>query len=360
MKKITLIILTAVLLIANFILCIGMSATDNDTPAVSDSQPDADDVIVSDADTAVSDSIVQTPDSAVPSETDVSAPPSGSDAPEAAPNEQETEPVTPPAQVDIPPEAYEGLTTGDNGYEVSKLQNRLSKLGYLTGTLDGDFGKNTENAIKTFQRDAGLHITGVANQQTIDLLFSDNAPPAPESSDHEDVRSPSYSRDYYIIIYRDNGSAIVLGKDDYGHYNKLVKSILCSPGLPGHETPAKLYKIGEKYDWRQMVTGTYAQYAIRLEGPIMLHSVPYSSKSPEKLLMEEYEKLGQPGSLGCIRMCVSDIKWIYDNAPAGTQVLVITGKNGPEPPAAAELNHNEPYNGWDPTDPNPESPYNKQ
>ncbi|HAH78565.1 MAG TPA: L,D-transpeptidase, partial [Ruminococcaceae bacterium] len=34
------------------------------------------------------------------------------------------------------------------------------------------------------------------------------------------------------------------------------------------------------------------------------------------------DKLGEPASHGCIRLPVEDAKWIYDNIPEGTKVVI--------------------------------------
>ena len=70
-----------------------------------------------------------------------------------------------------------------------------------------------------------------------------------------------------------------------------------------------------------------------------------------------YNKLGTAASAGCVRLTVEDSKWIYDNCELGTPVEVVdeVGPYGPEP---EPLNWN--YSGWDPTDPDPNNPYNKE
>ena len=48
------------------------------------------------------------------------------------------------------------------------MQTLLMKLGYDLGSygVDGDFGKDTEAAVKRFQRDHGLTVDGVVGSQT--------------------------------------------------------------------------------------------------------------------------------------------------------------------------------------------------
>ena len=59
--------------------------------------------------------------------------------------------------------------------EVRRLQKRLKELGYYNGSVDGDFGKGTEAAVKAFQKDNGLSADGKAGAKTLEKLYSRNA-----------------------------------------------------------------------------------------------------------------------------------------------------------------------------------------
>lgn len=65
------------------------------------------------------------------------------------------------------------LKKGNKGTEVKALQKQLIKLGFDLGKTgpdkdgcDGDFGKKTNAAVKSFQRDMGLTSNGIAEAQT--------------------------------------------------------------------------------------------------------------------------------------------------------------------------------------------------
>ena len=64
---------------------------------------------------------------------------------------------------------------GTSGEEVLKLQKRLFALGYLTTEPDGEYGKDTGNAIRRFQQKSGFIDDGYAGPQTRTLLFSGEA-----------------------------------------------------------------------------------------------------------------------------------------------------------------------------------------
>ena len=48
----------------------------------------------------------------------------------------------------------------------------------------------------------------------------------------------------------------------------------------------------------------------------------YSEPDTRKLNVKSYNKLGRRASHGCIRMLVSDAKWMYDNIKKGTTVHI--------------------------------------
>ena len=60
--------------------------------------------------------------------------------------------------------------------DVTKLQNRLIELGYLTtGSATGLYGNTTVLAVQTFQEYHGLPMDGIAGQETLKLIYSTDA-----------------------------------------------------------------------------------------------------------------------------------------------------------------------------------------
>lgn len=67
------------------------------------------------------------------------------------------------------------LKVGSTGDAVKKMQSRLKELGYYTGSVDGNFGSNTESAVKDFQRSHGLSTDGKAGRDTMNKMNSSSA-----------------------------------------------------------------------------------------------------------------------------------------------------------------------------------------
>lgn len=64
---------------------------------------------------------------------------------------------------------------GDSGTKVKKLQQALELLGYYSGEIDGDYGAQTTDAVKQFQKKRGMKQDGIAGSSTIRVLFGSAA-----------------------------------------------------------------------------------------------------------------------------------------------------------------------------------------
>ena len=207
---------------------------------------------------------------------------------------------------------------------------------------------------------------------------------------------PDYKYAIRVNLY--TNCVTVYTKDDNGNFTVPYKAMICSTGRD-NRTPAGSYNIIEYYKWCRMVDWTYGQYAYRIKGGIMFHSTPcalnltlsggtaYPTYSYGRVEVDEYNKLGTSASLGCIRLTVADAKWICDNCPKGTLTTIVSESTDPLPrPEAIKIPENIPpecggyvdtlmpenykaspinwvtkriYVAWDPTDPNPNNPWNK-
>lgn len=166
---------------------------------------------------------------------------------------------------------------------------------------------------------------------------------------------------YLIKVNRAANCITVYQLDESGEYTVPVRSFVCSTGKEEGDTPLGTFKTSNYYDWRLMVDGSYGQYAVRFNGPILFHSVPYFSKDNANLETDQFNLLGQPASLGCVRLAALDAKWIYDNCGKGTTVIVYDDAENPGPlgkPEQMKLPVENPFSVWDPTDPNETNPWN--
>lgn len=100
---------------------------------------------------------------------------------------------------------------------------------------------------------------------------------------------------------------------------KLIKSFTCSSGIINEETPTGVYTIKERGKW--FFSNSYKQggrYWVQFYGDYLFHSLPMDETETN---IVDYT-LGKPSSHGCIRLRENDSKWIYDNVPRDSKVII--------------------------------------
>lgn len=140
-----------------------------------------------------------------------------------------------------------------------------------------------------------------------------------------DVTSRYPNGPYYLEVERLNGVMTV-----YTDRTKTipVKTIRVSVGVPSTPTPTGEYTLQRSLRWQPLMGPSWGQYGTHVQGAgqggIFIHSIACSQANSYNLPAVEYNKLGQPASHGCIRACVADAKWVYDNCN-GSRINIIDG-----------------------------------
>lgn len=235
----------------------------------------------------------------------------------------------------------------------------LCVLGMKQLQVIGSVKTETESETKWTETELAFQETEqtVKTEQTANLDTEEIY--AEEISAEENYENDSFP--YYIKVNRQANCVTIYIKDDQGEYTIPVKAMVCSVGLKGN-TPLGVFRTSTKYNWRYLYGDVYGQYAYRINGPILFHSVPYYKKDKSTLKAEEYNKLGEPASKGCVRLSVEDAKWLIDNCPEGTTVEIYDSED-PGPlgkPEAIKIDTSSPNKGWDPTDPDEANPWKNQ
>lgn len=105
---------------------------------------------------------------------------------------------------------------------------------------------------------------------------------------------------------------------------KLMREMIVSTGAPINPTPKGEYKTTVHTEHFNSY-GVRAWYATGFIGGLYLfHSSPYEIAS--KPLVCTDDRLGEPHSHGCVRMALEDAKWMYDNLPLRTKVVIYEEK----------------------------------
>lgn len=228
---------------------------------------------------------------------------------------------------------------------------------------------NTANstAENTANSTAGNDIQNSATQKPKEPVWYEQTE-VPDAQEIEYTPPANVKFPYYIKVNRATCCVTVYGMDSEGNYSIPVKAFACSVGKDKPETDEIEQTILGEYQmsqnlgawWCRMVDDTYGQFAYRIKDGYMFHSVPCYEMERDSLETEEFNKLGEPASLGCIRLCVRDAKWICDNCPVGTTTLIFDDKNAVDPlgkPETIKLPIGHEWSGWDPTDPHESNPW---
>ena len=230
------------------------------------------------------------------------------------------------------------------GKRVRKL---LSVAMVIMGLMAGCKAGGEENVPES--KEIGLGTVGVL-LSTSDQFIGSGKPVEPEVN----------QSGYLIRVDRTANCVTIYEKDANGAFTVPVKNMICSVGT-GENTPVGVFAISDQYRWRALFGGAYGQYASRITGNILFHSVPYQKQSEDSLVPGAYNQLGTKASQGCVRLTCADAKWIYENCAPGTVVEIFDGPaaNLPEKPKALYIAPKSPYCGWDPTDPSAANPWKK-
>lgn len=199
---------------------------------------------------------------------------------------------------------------GDSDLEVSRIQRRLQTLEYIYTAPDGAYGDATETAVRDFQKRNGLSQDGVAGEDTLRVLFSEDALKA--------------LKPYVLKVSISKQRVYAYGLDENNEHTVLVRTMICSTGLNSTPTPKGTYQAstGPGARWHYFKKfSCWAQYAYYIEGDIMFHSVLYNQKGGA-VTSSSVRNLGSKASHGCVRLKVEDAKWIYQNCPPNTKIIV--------------------------------------
>jgi len=99
------------------------------------------------------------------------------------------------------------------------------------------------------------------------------------------------------------------------------KTFTCSTGLNTSPTTRGAFTITERGPWfysERLSSG--AKFWMRFNEQYLIHSIPMDkNKSP----IPGENTVGTKLSNGCIRLLMSDTRWLYENIPDGTAIIII-------------------------------------
>jgi peptidoglycan hydrolase-like protein with peptidoglycan-binding domain len=229
------------------------------------------------------------------------------------------------------------LQRGSTGSKVKQLQTRLTELGFYTGPISGNFMNQTRDAVKAFQQHNAITVDGIVGEETWNMIFnSQDVSDASATPKPTPVPTPI---PYAVTVDVKNQVVTVYGRDDNGGYTNVVRQMICSSGTTSHPSDLGDWTLnGATARWATFPKwgGGWAQYWTRINSGIAFHSVLYNTTNTMALATGSYYDLGSRASHGCIRLQVSDAKWVYENLGKGV-VVTITDKLPSDPELTQSL-----------------------
>ncbi|MFW2487694.1 L,D-transpeptidase [Clostridium chromiireducens] len=120
----------------------------------------------------------------------------------------------------------------------------------------------------------------------------------------------------YLIWVNLNSFKVNIYKGSKNNWN-LVHSYVCTIGKPSTPTPKGNYTVGVKGLYFGVNKGYKCWYYTQFKGNYLFHSIIYNLDGSVR-----DRRLGMKLSDGCIRLAKENAKWIYDNIPRGTKVVI--------------------------------------
>ena len=131
------------------------------------------------------------------------------------------------------------------------------------------------------------------------------------------VNAPSDTAYCAVVDRTNNYVGLFIGEQGS---RELVKYVRCSTGAYGDtRTPAGNFSVGYRGLNFGEAKGYTCWYYVQIHNYVLFHSVLYN---PYSMTSIQDGRLGQNVSHGCVRLALENAKYIYDNVPRGSRVVV--------------------------------------
>jgi len=211
--------------------------------------------------------------------------------------------VTAPAGYTAP---KRNLAPGMKGADVKALQQRLASLRYYPGSIDGQFGGNTQAALWAFQEINGIKVTGVVDAATKRALVHPKSYKSPYYRGKRATRIEVSQALEVLVLFDNNKIALISHVSSGGGYLYDCGSYGCAQAVTPNGT----------YNTTVFMPGWVTVPLGAMYNPVFFISTVYAIHG------DTYVPVG-PASHGCIRVPM-DVAGIFHKMvkTPGTQVHV--------------------------------------
>ena len=211
--------------------------------------------------------------------------------------------VTAPAGYTAP---KRNLAPGMKGADVKALQRRLASLRYYPGSIDGQFGGNTQAALWAFQEINGVKVTGVVDAATKKALVHPRTYKSPGYAGKRATRIEVDQALEVLVLFDNNTIKLISHVSSGGGYYYNCGSYGCSQAVTPNGT----------YNTTVFMPGWVTVPLGEMYNPVFFISTVFAIHG------DTYVPVG-PASHGCVRVPM-DVAAIFHTLvrTPGTQVRV--------------------------------------
>ena len=169
------------------------------------------------------------------------------------------------------------LAPGMKGADVKALQQRLWSLKYYLGTIDGQFGGNTQAALWAFQAINGIKVTGVVDAATKNALVHPKAYKSPSYAGKRANRVEVSQALEVLVLFKNNTISLISHVSSGGGYYYNCGSAGCSRAVtPNGTYNTTVYMPG----WVKVPLGEMYNPVFFISTVFAIHGDTYVPKGP--------------------------------------------------------------------------------
>ena len=189
---------------------------------------------------------------------------------------------------------------GDHGPRVELLQSRLTKAGFRPGDINGEYGKDTYQAVLAFEKYHGLRRDGVFEPSAWDLL---DVEPTVRMRSQDDRFEVDLDKQVLYVV-RDNDVETVVGISSAsgGTYTNYAGRTVTSKTPEGEFS----FYLERDYNHRSYLGTMYKPYYFY--GGYAIHGSPSAP--------------GYPASHGCVRVTNADMDFLRTELELGMTIML--------------------------------------
>ena len=142
--------------------------------------------------------------------------------------------------------------------------------------------------------------------------------PASVSQSEMERLAQEYSSPTSWLVLADlDAEKVAVFRGEQGNW-RMDRAMLCASGADATPTPKGVYHVQSRGSWFfNESLGEGAQWYVGFWGDYLFHSFPMDRSRK----VTDY-RLGMPLSHGCIRLRTDEAKWLYDNLPYNSTVVI--------------------------------------